>query len=59
MPKADYSAPILTELGSVHELTLGAGGGFPDGCEAAVGSVIGSDPCSGQEFPPGSGLTKP
>jgi hypothetical protein len=45
------------ELGSVQELTLGSGGGFPDTCDLAVGSVIGSDPCSGTPGP--GGVTKP
>ena len=58
MPKAEYYAPTLTELGSVQDLTLGSGGGFPDTCDLAVGSVVGSDPCSGQPAPGGIG-TKP
>ncbi len=57
MPQAQYSAPTLMELGSVQELTLGSGGGFPDTCDLAVGSVIGSDPCSGTPGP--GGVTKP
>jgi hypothetical protein len=55
MPQAPYYAPELTELGSVSDLTLGAAGGFPDACDIAVGSVIGSDPCSGQPAPGGIG----
>ena len=58
MPKAAYNAPSLTELGSVRELTLGAATGFPDSCEAGVGSVVGTDPCSGQTIP-GFPLGKP
>ena len=46
-------------LGRMEELTLGAGpAGFPDACELATGSVVGSDPCAGSEFPPGSGNIK-
>ena len=51
MPQVDYYPPTLTKLGSLHELTLGAAGGFPDTCDLAVGSVVGTDPCSGQPDP--------
>lgn len=55
-----YEPPELRVLGSMAEVTLGAGmQGFPDDCELATGSVVGEDPCSGQEFPPGSGIIKP
>ena len=57
MSQAKYDAPTVTELGSLHELTLGAANGFPDSCDLAVGSVVGADPCSGEEGP--GGITKP
>lgn len=57
MPQ-NYHAPTLVELGSVHDLTLGSGPGFPDTCDFAVGSVVGTDPCSGTPDPV-SGTPKP
>jgi hypothetical protein len=58
-PRYSYEPPQLRVLGSLVELTRGAGANFPDDCSLATGSVLGADPCSGQEFPPGSGLIKP
>lgn len=43
-----YEPPRLSVLGSVEELTLGSGVGFPDTCDLAVGPVLGADPCKGQ-----------
>ena len=50
--QGSYEAPRLTVLGRMDELTLGtAVTGFPDTCDFATGSVVGSDPCSGVPDP--------